>query len=200
MSHSPQQIDRDSAREAVRALLRALGQPLDVDPELSGTPERVVSLMADELLDGYRADVAEILRDGVEATERGLVVLEGIRYTSMCPHHLLPSEGLADVAYLPGARVVGLGTLVRLVDAFAHRLTLQETMGRAIAEALVSHVGADGAGVRLRAQHGCLAHRGPRQAGARFVTVSLAGSFVAPGPAQDLFVAALRSLDPGDVP
>ena len=36
-----------------------------------------------------------------------------LRFHSMCPHHLLPYEGRAHVAYVPGKQVVGFGRLRR---------------------------------------------------------------------------------------
>lgn len=79
----------------------------------------------------------------------------------MCPHHLLPSLGRARVGYLPGGRIVGIGLIVRLVEAFAHRMVLQEALGQQVADALVTHLGARAAGVVLDARH---RSRGPRRA------------------------------------
>src|SRR5947207_11784839 len=114
-------VDLPSAERAIEAFLRALGVP-GGDPELSETPARVARAFAQELLDGYTIDPAAVLADGVGASAEGLVTLTNISYASVCPHHLLPSLGRAHLGYLPGGRVVGLGTLVRLVDALAHRL------------------------------------------------------------------------------
>lgn len=36
---------------------------------------------------------------------------------------------------------MGLGALVQLLECFAHRLVLQETLGRQVAEALMEHLG-----------------------------------------------------------
>lgn len=173
------------------ALLRAVGAPVGEDPELRDTPARVARMLLDELLDGYRTDPAEVLRDGVAAAEPGLVVLRGIRFVSMCPHHLLPAEGRAHVGYLPGRRVAGLGTIVKLVEVFAHRLILQEALGQRVADALVEHLGARGAGVVIRARHQCLAARGERQDRAALVTTALAGSFVTDVGEREMFVRAV---------
>lgn len=166
----------DPAR-AVRDLLVGLGVDVDGDPELRGTPERVARVWRDELLAGYQVDPAALLADALATDERGLVTVTRITYASVCPHHLLPSWGVAHVGYLPGGRIVGIGTIVRLVDACARRLVLQETLGRQIAEALVAHLGARAAGVALDAAHACLSTCGERQAGARVVTHGFAGAW-----------------------
>jgi GTP cyclohydrolase I len=153
----------------VEAFLDALALPDGVrrGEDLAQTPRRVAEAWAEDLLDGYRLDPREILAEGVPATSRGLVAVTGIDYHSMCPHHLLPSRGVAHVAYLPGARVVGFGQLARLVDCFAHRLILEEDLARDVAEALVRELGARGAACVLDAEQFCLSVRGERRREAR---------------------------------
>src|SRR5262249_2420365 len=156
-------VDRTAARQAISAFLRALGRDVQREPELSGTPERVVEAWANELVEGYDVDVAALLAaesSPVPAGPAALVALRGLSVSTMCPHHLLPARGTATVLYLPGARVAGLGTISRLVDAFAHRLTFQETITASVARALVEHLGARGAACRLAMAHGCLSSRG----------------------------------------
>lgn len=165
----------DEAAQALRAFLIALGLPVDADPELSGTPARAARAWRDELLDGYRHTPAEVLSEALPSAEQAMVVLAQIRYATMCPHHLLPCAGRATVGYLPGGRIVGLGSLVSLVECFAHRLVLQETLGRQVVEALVEHLGARAAGAVLEGRHACLSLRGERQADGVVVTHSFAG-------------------------
>ena len=121
----------------------------------------------DDLLDGYGQDPAAILGETIPSRGRDLVAVTGIDFHSMCPHHLLPSRGLAHVAYVPGGKVVGFGQLARLVDCFAHRLVLEEDLARQIAEALVTHLGARGAACILDAEQTCLSVRGERRPRAR---------------------------------
>jgi GTP cyclohydrolase I len=180
--------DHAAAARAIADLLRAVDAPIDRDPELRETPQRAARMFVDELLDGYRVDPAEVLKDGVAASEPGLVVLTGVRYVSMCPHHLMPSVGRAGIAYLPGGRVVGLGTLVRLLEVYAHRFILQETLGQSVADALVRYLGARGAAVHLRARHRCLSVRGEKQANAAVVTLAFAGAM--PEGERAAFIAA----------
>lgn len=184
--------DHAAAARAMRDFLAAVGAPVDRDPELAGTPERVARAFIDELLDGYRADPAAVLGDALPTTETGLIAVNGIAYASVCPHHLLPSLGVARVGYLPGGRIVGIGALVRLLESFAHRMVLQEALAQQVADALVTHLGARAAGVVLDAQHLCLAARGERQAGARVVTQAFAGVWRDDPVARAEFVAATR--------
>lgn len=187
----------DPAR-AVRDLLLGLGVDPDADPELRGTPERVARAWRDELLAGYRVDPAAVLADALATEERGMVLVTRVTYASVCPHHLLPSWGVAHVGYLPDGRIVGLGALVRLVEAFSRRLVLQEALGRQVAEALVTHLGARASGVALDAAHACLSTCGERQGGARVVTHAFAGGWRDDAAGRLEFLRALPASGGGE--
>lgn len=163
---------------AVAELLDALDLPPEVrrSADLAATPGRVAEAWQQELLDGYRTDPALVLAESSPSASRELVAVTGIEYHSVCPHHLLPSRGVAHVGYLPGGRLVGFGQLVRLVDALAHRLVLQEELAQQIAGALVTHLGARGGGCVLEAEHLCLTVRGARRTRARAHAEGWAGS------------------------
>ncbi len=180
-------VDKQKAEQAIAAFLRALGHDPAVTPELSRTPALVTEAFERELLAGYSIDVPALLaaESGKLRPEdpRGAVVLRNVQVATLCPHHLLPGLGTATVAYIPGDRVVGIGALARTVEAFARRLTLQETIGLAVVQALVDHAGARGAYCRLELSHACLSARGARQAEATLVTVARAGE---PIPDADL--------------
>ena len=160
---------------AVTAAAEAIGRFLDalVPPgergaaSLEGTPERVAQAWLQDLLDGYRRSPAAILGDVMPSAGEDLVAVTGIDFHSVCPHHLLPSRGVAHVAYVPGDKVVGFGQIARLVDCFAHRLVLEEDLARQVAGSLVSLLGARGAACILDAEQACLTVRGARRPGAR---------------------------------
>jgi GTP cyclohydrolase I len=98
------------------------------------------------------------------------------------------------VLYLPGKLVTGVGTLAKVLDAFAHRLTLQETITSSVAAALVQHLGARGAACKLSMAHDCLSSRGERKTGAVVESIAFAGSFEHAGPDRDLAIAALQAV------
>lgn len=171
-------FDRPGAERAIAAFLSALGHD-PRSPDLEGTPARVVDAFRNELLSGYEVDVPALLSAESSTVagggESGLVAVRGIRVATVCPHHLLVGTGRADVYYLPGRALVGIGTVARVVDAYSRRLTLQETIGDSVVRALVDHAGARGAVCRLSFHHTCLMARGARQADAEVVTVSRLG-------------------------
>jgi GTP cyclohydrolase I len=186
--------DLDAAARALREFLDAVGAPRG-EPELRETPERVAQAFVEEFLAGYRVDPAALLSEALPSAESGLVAVRGITFASMCPHHLMPSQGIADIAYLPGGRLVGVGVIARLLDAYARRLVLQETLGQQVADALVRHLGARAAGVVLDAQHACLSSRGERQARARVRTHAFAGEWAHDPASRAEFFAATASME-----
>jgi GTP cyclohydrolase I len=160
MKHPP---SVEVAQRALGEFLEALGYDL-AQPHLAGTPARVVEAYLNDLVVGERVDIAQLLEQGsVPSTSQSLVVVREISTMTMCPHHLLPAQGQATLAYLPGSRTLGLGTLAQLVDACSRRLTLQEQIAQDITNALMETAGARGAFCALRLNHACLRLRGARQ-------------------------------------
>jgi GTP cyclohydrolase I len=189
-------MDRAAAAAAIEAFLRAIGHPIESDPELAGTGQRVADLYLDELLDGERIDVAALFADAMPARVGApLVSIDRLTTHVVCPHHLTIGQGFASVMYLPGQRVAGLGAIAQLVSACTHRLVLQEDAGEQVARALVEHLGARGAGCVLSMRHGCLEHHGEKKHGARVRTLSFAGSFAHDGPDRALALAAIAAGD-----
>jgi len=167
--------DLDRAARAVEDFLDALGLPVADDPELVGTGKRVAEAFALDMLSGYAMDPATILADTTATKAPGNVLVTGIATTAICPHHLLPATGVVHVGYEPGGKVVGLGSLGRLVQCYARRLILQEDLGQRIVEALVTHLGARAAGCVVDLSPTCMVARGGRLHGARAITTAFAG-------------------------
>lgn len=173
-----ERIDRARAERAVREFLVALGRDPETDPALRDTPARVVEAYAGELLSGYAVDVKALLSEGEAVAEgkvSGFIALRGIAVSTICPHHLLLSHGVATLAYRPGPRLFGLGTLAAVVGAYARRLSLQESIGESVVQALMQYGGARAAYCELRLVHGCVVARGARQAQSELLTTARRG-------------------------
>lgn len=175
--------------EGIRLFLEGCGIDLD-DPNVRETPQRVAQAWSEEFLDGYEKEPREVLGDFYEERVPAadeMVVVTSIDFQSMCPHHLLPYRGVAHVAYLPAGRVVGFSRLARLVDAFAHRLILQETLAREVAESIQRELGSAGAAVILEAEQTCMTVRGERRSSARAFTEAFSGEFAQRADLRDRF-------------
>jgi GTP cyclohydrolase I len=170
------QPDDATLAAATDAFLRACGLDPAVESDLLQTPERVAKLWRSEFLAGYAMQPAVILGDPVTGeVDPDVVVVGGLRFHSMCPHHLLPYRGIAHVAYIPDGKLVGFGRLAELVDCFTKRLTLQERATCQIAEALRTHLGAKGAGCVIEAEQLCLALPGEKHDASGVVTSAFVG-------------------------
>lgn len=190
----PDRFDEAAMRDAVRSFLEAAG--LEVEgTELAETPDKVARAWIDCYLDGYEADPRTILKDAYESPPAGessqMVLLKDIPFHGMCPHHLLPFHGRAHVAYIPGKKLASLSSLARLVDCYAHRLEIQESVTRQIAEALAKYVDAAGAAVVLDTDQTCMTTRGVAREGARTVTQHFTGAFADESALRSEFLASI---------
>ena len=183
--------DQHGGCSAVADLLAYMGE----NPEREGlrdTPRRVTSALR-EMTSGYRDDPAKILSVTFqEAVPDQIILLTEIEFTSLCEHHLFPFVGTATVGYLPGACVVGLSKLARLVDCFARRLQVQERLTDQIAQALWLHLAPRAVGVILRARHSCMGCRGVRKPGALMATSTFMGAFYTEPAARAEFLMLER--------
>lgn len=183
-------VDRDQMAAGIRLFLQGCGVDLD-DPNVRETPYRVTEAWVEEFLDGYDQDPREVLGDFYEErqpTADEMVVVTSIDFRSMCPHHLLPYRGVAHVAYLPAGKIVGFSRLARLVDAFAHRLILQETLAREVADSIRRELDSRGAAVVLEAEQTCMTLRGERRSSARAITEAFSGDFAERPELRERFV------------
>jgi GTP cyclohydrolase IA len=168
---------REEAEAAVRTLIRWAGD--DPDREgLLGTPDRVVRSY-EEFFSGYDDDPREMLQRTFEEVEGydEVVVLRDIRLESHCEHHMVPIIGKVHVGYLPDKRVVGISKLARVVDAFAHRLQIQEKLTAQIANTLQEVLQPRGVAVVIEAAHQCMTTRGVHKTGVTMVTSTMLGDF-----------------------
>jgi len=161
--------------DAVRAIILQMGDNPDRKALLK-TPKRVAKTY-DQLFSGYKTDPKEILKTFDKGTYDEMIVMRNIEYYSTCEHHLMPFFGRADIAYLPGKKVVGLSKIARVVDAFARRLQNQENLTQQIAETIFSELGARGVAVQLAGKHMCIASRGVSKSDLEVVTTSFLGEF-----------------------
>jgi GTP cyclohydrolase I len=168
-------VNRTAAEDALSAFLVAIGRDPSAEPALVGTAARVTAAYVDELCAGYGVDAAALLRQNSIDGTTAVVVLRDSPVTTMCPHHLLPASGLATVAFAPDAKLVGIGVLAEVVDAFAQRLTLQEEIGERVAKGVHAELGARWAACRLVLSHACVTARGERKHGATVETIAFAG-------------------------
>jgi len=168
-------VARARIARAVREILSAIGEAPD-RPGLRETPERVARTY-EELFAGLAGDPGEVLAKSLGESYAGTVALRDIPLFSICEHHLLPFVGVCHIAYAPDGKVVGLSKLARMVELLARRPQVQERLTEQAADAIMEHLGARGAAVRICAVHSCMTIRGVHKPGTSVVTTTLRGVF-----------------------
>ena len=179
------------AEAAVRTLIEWAGD--DPDREgLQGTPGRVVRAY-EEFFAGYREDPVALLATTFDETADydELIVLRDIRLESHCEHHIVPILGKVHIGYLPDRRVVGISKLARLVEVFARRMQIQETLTSQIADTLEKVLKPKGVAVVIEAAHQCMTTRGIRKPGVSMVTSRMLGALRSDARARQEFLAMI---------
>jgi GTP cyclohydrolase I len=169
------QVDLARIEKAVKEILVAVGE--DTKREgIKDTPERVAKMYS-ELLAGMGQDPKMYIESVFPEKYDEVVLLRDIPFYSICEHHLMPFIGSAHVAYLPAGKVLGVSKLARIVDCFARRLQVQESLTAQIADFLMESLNPRGVAVVLEASHSCMTIRGIKKPGSMMVTSALRGIF-----------------------
>lgn len=169
--------EASSGRDICTRLLEYIGEDVNRGG-LRATPERFERAWK-FWTSGYTRDPMAYLRtfdDGAEQHDQ-MILLRNIPVYSHCEHHLAPFFGVANIAYIPNGRILGLSKISRIVDVFARRLQVQERLTDQIAHTLEEGLQPTGVAVQLVCRHTCMESRGICQAGIETSTCSLLGVF-----------------------
>ena len=188
-------INQKGVEVATKNLLIALGVDLE-DPNFKDTPARV-GRSYNQILGGLNDDNGKaseaILSRTFPSDNDQMVVVKDIKTFSMCPHHLLPVEVTAHVAYVPNGKVLGLSKLARAVELFARQPMLQEDLANNIATAIQKHLNPLGVGVVIEGKHFCMVMRGVEKRESMTITSKMVGCFRNPEEkARDEFLAFIK--------
>jgi len=145
--------------------LTALGFDWTADPNSVNTPLRVAKAWVNDLISGSIDPLCDITTFPNEEGYTGLVCQTRIPVVSMCAHHNLNFTGIAHIAYIPGKektdQILGLSKLNRVVDWFARRPNIQESLTKQVHDKINELcVGNRGVAVIIEAQHLCVKCRG----------------------------------------
>jgi GTP cyclohydrolase I len=185
--------DRTTAEEAVRQLLRYIGE----DPEREGlarTPTRVAQAY-EFLTRGYHQDPKDAINGALFTEEdyQEMILCRDLDFYSLCEHHLLPFMGKAHVAYLPNQHIVGLSKIARMVEIYARRLQVQERMTTQIAHTIMEEIKPLGVAVVLEAEHLCMRMRGIEKQNSYVTTSAMLGRFRTHVETRQEFMNLLRN-------
>ena len=168
------------AAKAYEKYMDALGFDWRNDPNSSNTPMRVAKAFVNDIAAGCYSEPPSVTAFPTDGYD-GVIAQCNIPVKSLCSHHHLAFTGVAHVAYIPSidGKVIGLSKLNRIVEFYARRPQIQESMTRQIAEAIHAVCeGNLGVAVVVKAQHTCACLRGVKHDGCFMITSKLTGDFL----------------------
>lgn len=170
----------DSSTEVISNLYKGIIHTLGEDTEREGlkkTPTRIAKAMQ-YFTHGYQLDPEEILLSALfKDPYNEMVIVKDIEVYSLCEHHLLPFFGRAHIAYIPNEHIVGLSKIARVVDAYSHRLQVQERLTHEILNCIQRTLRPIGVAVVIEARHLCMMMRGVQKQNSITTTSAFTGEF-----------------------
>jgi GTP cyclohydrolase I len=151
------------------------------------TPKRYIKFLR-EFLEPKEFNFTTFDSEGTDE----MILQTNIPFYSLCEHHIAPFFGIADVAYIPNDKIVGLSKLARTVDLYANKLQNQERITTQIAERLNKELNPKGVAVHLRAQHLCMCMRGVKKHDTWTSTSKLIGVFKESPEARNEFLSFIK--------
>jgi GTP cyclohydrolase IA len=171
-------------------IIASIGEDLN-RPGLVDTPKRAAKAF-EFLTQGYTQSVEDVVNDALFPSDSSeMILVQNIELYSLCEHHLLPFIGKCHVAYIPTGKVLGLSKVARIVDVFARRLQIQESLTAQIAETIMTVTHAEGVGVIIEAQHMCMMS-GVAKQNSLMKTSSMLGTFRSEQKTRDEFLSLLQ--------
>jgi GTP cyclohydrolase IA len=161
----------NSAEWHFKEILKHLGENVEREG-LKDTPKRYIKFMK-EFLEPKEFNFTTFDAEGTDE----MIIQTNIPFYSICEHHTAPFFGIANVAYIPNEKIVGLSKLARCVDLYANRFQNQERITTQIAERLQHELNPKGVAVHLKAQHLCMCMRGVKKHDTWTSTSKLLGVF-----------------------
>ncbi|KWU01314.1 GTP cyclohydrolase I [Vibrio toranzoniae] len=148
------------------------------DDSLAETPHRIAKMYVHEIFSGLDYNnfpKVSVIDNKMSVDE--MVKVSDINLTSTCEHHFITIDGLAEVAYIPENKILGLSKINRIVRFFAQRPQVQERLTQQILVAIQTLVETENVAVTIKATHYCVKSRGVMDANSETSTTALGGIF-----------------------
>ena len=153
---------------ALEQFLRSIGIDPRLDPEYMKSAELAAAFLAERTA-GLREEIRPLQTARYRGHPGETVAVEEIPVYGLCPHHLVPYFGEAQVRYAPRSKVAGPSSIAHLVRDLARIPRIQENLTQAIADHLERALEPARVEVIVRARHLCAEMRGVEQR-VQFVT------------------------------
>ena len=178
---TPSEMNPNQKYNRIKGLLTEVVSTLGLDltdDSLAETPHRIAKMYVHEIFSGLDYDnfpKISVIENKMSVDE--MVKVSNIDLTSTCEHHFITIDGLAEVAYIPENKILGLSKINRIVRFFAQRPQVQERLTQQILVAIQSLVETENVAVTIKATHYCVKSRGVMDANSETSTTALGGIF-----------------------
>ncbi|MCK8070770.1 GTP cyclohydrolase I FolE [Vibrio sp. 1CM23M] len=175
------EMNPDQKYNRIKGLLTEVVSTLGLDltdDSLAETPHRIAKMYVHEIFSGLdysNFPKISVIDNKMSVDE--MVKVSDINLTSTCEHHFVTIDGLAQVAYIPESKILGLSKINRIVRFFAQRPQVQERLTQQILVAIQALVETENVAVTIKATHYCVKSRGVMDANSETTTTALGGSF-----------------------
>lgn len=177
----PSEMNTSQKYNRIKGLLTEVVSTLGLDltdDSLAETPHRIAKMYVHEIFSGLDYDnfpKISVIENKMSVDE--MVKVSDIDLTSTCEHHFITIDGLAEVAYIPENKILGLSKINRIVRFFAQRPQVQERLTQQILVAIQTLVETENVAVTIKATHYCVKSRGVMDANSETSTTALGGIF-----------------------
>ncbi|MEZ9289721.1 GTP cyclohydrolase I FolE [Vibrio lentus] len=178
---TPSEMNPNQKYNRIKGLLTEVVSTLGLDltdDSLAETPHRIAKMYVHEIFSGLDYDnfpKISVIENKMSVDE--MVKVSDIDLTSTCEHHFITIDGLAEVAYIPEDKILGLSKINRIVRFFAQRPQVQERLTQQILVAIQTLVETENVAVTIKATHYCVKSRGVMDANSETSTTALGGIF-----------------------
>lgn len=178
---TPSEMNSDQKYNRIKGLLTEVVSTLGLDltdDSLAETPHRIAKMYVHEIFSGLDYNnfpKISVIDNKMSVDE--MVKVSDIDLTSTCEHHFITIDGLAQVAYIPESKILGLSKINRIVRFLAQRPQVQERLTQQILVAIQALVETENVAVTIKATHYCVKSRGVMDANSETTTTALGGIF-----------------------
>ncbi len=123
----------------------------------------------------------------------GIIARKGIPFASTCEHHLAHYSGTIDFGYIPNKQMLGISKIIRLIQHYCARLTVQEDLTKDLVEKFEVAVKPKGMIIKISAFHSCESSRGVSMPNVPTITFLATGIFKKEKHLVDQFYHLLSS-------
>ncbi|ARC92713.1 GTP cyclohydrolase I FolE [Vibrio coralliilyticus] len=177
----PSEMTADEKYQRIRGLLTEVISTLGLDltdDSLAETPHRISKMYVHEIFSGLEYQnfpKISVIENKMAVDE--MVKVSDVNITSTCEHHFITIDGLAQVAYIPSNKIIGLSKINRIVRFFAQRPQVQERLTQQILVAIQTLTETENVAVSIKATHYCVKSRGVMDTSSETSTTALGGIF-----------------------